>query len=140
MSVLPVKFKLEPGAVMPKYAKPGDAGLDLVALNIIQTSNYIEYDTGVRVEIPDGYFGLLAANSRVSKYDIMLANGVGIIEKTYRGTLRLRYRTTRNGGLIFSKGDVVGQLVILPLPVISPIQTDQLSETERGEGGFGSTA
>jgi dUTP pyrophosphatase len=146
MNMLPVKFKLEDGAVMPKYAKPGDAGLDLVAIYSVINSdyNYIEYDTGVSVEIPEGYVGLLFPNSRVSKKTLILANCVGVIDSGYRGNILFRYKLTDNlddalSPRLYENGDVIGQLIIMPYPQIAPIEVDKLSETERGTGGFGST-
>lgn len=145
---LTVNFKLEPGATMPKYARPGDAGLDLVAISWYYDDgySYYVYNTGVRVEIPDGYFGLLVPNSRVAKKHLFLANSVGVIDSGFRGELKFIYKPIIDskytfGGLdIYNTGDVVGQLLILPIPHIVPIQVDTLSDTERGENGFGSTA
>lgn len=79
---LNVNIKLAEGAVMPTYAKEGDAGLDLTAISIRydEEQDYIEYDTGVHVEIPDGYVGLVFPRSSISNYDLELTNAVGVID------------------------------------------------------------
>lgn len=90
-----VKFKkVHPDAVLPHYAHPDgeDNGLDLVAASITETDDYIEYDTGIAVEIPKGYCGLLVPNSRCSKKDLVMCNAPGIIDPGYRGTMRARYK------------------------------------------------
>lgn len=140
--------KLHPNAVIPFYAKPGDAGMDLTAV-IIDTSNehYIEYDTGIAVEIPEGYVGLVFPRSSNSKVDLELSNSVGVIDSGYRGSIKLRYhriwREDKSGNRIldiYSVGDRVGQLIIIPYPKIEFKEVDELSSTERGDGGFGSTS
>jgi len=127
-----------------KYAKVGDVGLDLVATEwvLLPDDNYIEYETGIAVEIPDGHFGLLVSRSSVSKTDLILANGMGIIDSGYRGPLKMRFKilgSKREFPVIYRIGDKIGQLIILPYSVITPQLVDKLSESERGENGFGST-
>ena len=168
MQTVKVKFKkLHPDAVTPKYAKPGDAGMDLVAIDrIISTDNdeqadYIEYKTGLAFEIPEGYVGLLFPRSSNSKKDLTLTNSVGIIDSHFRGEVTLRYKVDATydrivsefsnkivledeGGdqftqLIYDIGDRVGQLIIIPYPQIEFEEVEELSETERGDGGYGST-
>lgn len=140
--------KLHPNAVIPFYAKPGDAGMDLTAVTI-DTSNehYIEYDTKLAVEIPEGYVGLVFPRSSNSKVDLELSNSVGVIDSGYRGPIKLRYhriwRKDESGNRvldIYAVGDRVGQLMILPYPTIEFKEVDELSSTERGDGGFGSTS
>lgn len=76
-----VKFKkLNKKAVIPAKAHLGDAGYDMIATSVSITDKYIEYDTGIAVEIPEGYVGYIFANSRISKYDLDLCNAVGIID------------------------------------------------------------
>jgi dUTP pyrophosphatase len=72
--------KLHPDAVIPTYAKAGDAGIDLVAVKINITNEYIEYETGLAIEIPEGYFGAILPRSSNSKKDLLLCNSVGIID------------------------------------------------------------
>lgn len=146
-----LKFKkLDERAQLPRYAKDGDAGLDLVAVEItVDESNdkFVEYNTGIAVEIPQGYVGLLFPRSSVSKRDLILANGVGVIDSGYRGPIKARFkRVPRTDGKmeewnfsIFDIGEVVAQLVVIPIPQFTPEWSERLSETERGEGAFGST-
>jgi dUTP pyrophosphatase len=154
-----VKFRqLHDDAVLPTYAKPGDAGLDLTTTSkglfvgsedLQKMWYYIEYKTGLAVEIPEGYVGLLFPRSSISKSSLSLANSVGVIDSGYRGEICLRFKVdtglvddaTEQGGQPagYDKGDKIGQLVIVPYPTIEPEFSTDLSETERGEGGFGST-
>ena len=90
-----VKFKkLVKTAVVPAYAKVGDAGLDMVATkhSINPDHNFIQYHTGIAVEIPEGHVGLLFPRSSISKTDLRLANGVGVIDSGYRGEVVFRYK------------------------------------------------
>jgi dUTP pyrophosphatase len=137
---LKVRFKkLHPDAVTPTYAKDGDAGLDLTALTMTDRSGipYIEYGTGISVEIPKGYVGLIFPRSSVSKLEnFYLKNAVGVIDSGYRGELMLRFNKSYS---FYNVGDKIGQLIILPYPTIYLEEVQELSNTERGEGGFGST-
>lgn len=90
-----VKFKkMDPAAVLPAYAHHDgeDNGLDLVAIGVRETEDFIEYNTGIAVEIPKGYTGLLVPNSRVSKMDLLMCNAPGIIDPGYRGAMLVRYK------------------------------------------------
>ena len=133
--------KLVPEAVIPQYAKQSDAGLDLTAVSKNMTDDFVEYGTGLSVEIPDGYVGLLFPRSSVSKYDLVLANSVGVVDAGYRGEVKLRFKHLQYAGgfNIYKIGDKVAQLIILPIPKIELIEVDELSDSERGEGGFGHT-
>ena len=105
-------------------------------------NDYIEYDTGLSVEIPEGYLGLLLARSSVSKTPHILANCVGLIDSDYRGEIKFRFKNinTENKDFItYEFGDKIGQLVIIPYPKISVVMSDSLTDTERNTGGFGST-
>lgn len=136
-----VKFKkTNKNAVIPQYAKPGDAGMDMVATSLIKTEMYYEYDTSIAVEIPEGYVGLLFPRSSISKTKMMLSNSIGLVDSGYRGNLRFRYKKLDwDNGEVYNVGDKVGQLVIIPYPKIEMVEVDELSETERGIGGYGST-
>lgn len=130
--------KLDPKAVIPSYAKPGDAGLDLTCVSVRETLNYIEYDTGIALEIPENHVGLIYPRSSISNTGQVLANSTGIVDCFFRGSLKLRmYRV--NGHNTYSSGDRVGQLMIIPYPKVEFEEVDQLSETERGQKGFGSS-
>jgi len=141
-----VKFKkLVETAEVPTYAKLGDAGLDMVAINntVDPDHNFIAYHTGIAVEIPIGYVGLLFPRSSISKTDLRLANGVGVLDSGYRGEIVFRYKFKKDTYFAsmkrYDNGDRVGQLVIMPIPQIELEEVTELSDTDRGEGGFGST-
>lgn len=134
--------KLHPWAKIPKYAKPGDAGLDLTCVDIEydETRRLIKYKTGLAVEIPEGYVGLLFPRSSVMQQDLALTNSVGVIDSGYRGEVTAVFRPTTNFHIeSYDVGDRVVQLLILPYPQIELEEAESLSNTERGTGGYGST-
>ena len=166
--------KLCETAVIPAYAKPGDAGMDLVATSrIFDKYGNVEYGTGLAIEIPEGYVGLIFARSSIFKQTLSLANAVGVIDSGYRGEIKFKFKPTLAymefgfadnpygiyedteefdyvgipGGIrkncidaaIYNVGDRIGQIIIMPYPKISFKEVDELSSTDRGEGGFGST-
>lgn len=136
-----VKIKLGEGAQLPQYSKDGDACMDLVATERNRSSQYVQYKTGVYVEIPQGYFGLIRPRSSVSNTDLIF-NTSGIIDSGYRGELMVRFKVKAQEnkiGDIYEVGDKVAQFMILPYPIIEWEQVEELSETQRGEGGHGST-
>ena len=132
--------KVHPRAVLPTYAKDGDAAMDLHATEIIKDKwgNYV-YLTGVAVEIPPGHVGLLFPRSSVSKTSMSLANSVGVIDSGYRGEIMLKYRHINSLNPFYKVEDRVGQIMIIPHPKIEFIEVEELSITDRGDGGFGST-
>lgn len=133
--------KLHPNAVIPTYAKQGDAGMDLVATEIINEEVFqITYGIGLAMEIPEGFVGLIFPRSSIRKTDLSLTNCVGVIDSGYRGELQATFRKER--GVVSKKyevGDRIAQIMIIPYPPIEFVETDELSNTERGDGGFGST-
>lgn len=139
--------KTHPDAVIPSYAKEGDAGMDLTAVSSQEFDKYIEYDIGLALEIPPGFVGLIFPRSSIYKTNQILSNSVGVIDSGYRGSLKVKFyteSTTVSGksyvkGEVYKTGDRVAQLIILPYPQVSFKEVDELSSTERGEGGFGST-
>lgn len=136
--------KLRPDAVIPKYAKVGDAGMDLVASSIKFEKAYIEYGTGIALEIPAGYVGLVFPRSSISNLAISLCNSVGVIDSGYRNEVMVRFYTHVLFGLDtpqphYNIGDRIAQLIIMPYPLIEFEEVKELSNTERGHGGFGST-
>ena len=132
--------KLNDDAVIPKYSKPGDAGLDLTAISEKwnDDNTMVTYDTGLAIEIPEGYVGLLFPRSSISKTSLVLSNSVGVIDSGYRGPIMMRYRYPEEG-MVYGVKDRVGQLLILPYPQIEFEEVKELSNTSRGIGGFGST-
>lgn len=134
--------KLSEKAVIPSYAKEGDAGLDLIATSKSECiNNIITYGTGLAIEIPEGYMGLLFPRSSIYKQDMYLTNSVGVIDSGYRGEIMFKYAITESEehANLYNIGDRIGQLIILPYPRVIFIKSNTLSETERGEKGFGST-
>ena len=141
-----VKFKkLHDDAKIPSYAHDTDAGLDLTAVSFTQEfdkSNklVLVYHTGLAVEIPEGYVGLIFMRSSVSNKSISLTNAVAVIDSGYRGELLLKYKiTTDSLPTIYQPGEKIGQLIIIPYPKINPIEAEELNSSDRNEGGFGST-
>lgn len=132
--------KLSDKAVMPQYAKPGDAGMDMTATSLIRNEVYYEYGTDIAVEIPEGYVGLLFPRSSISKTKQILANHVGVIDSGYRGEIKFRFKKLAwDNGEVYNVGDRIGQLIIIPYPQVELVEVDELSSSERGEGGYGST-
>jgi len=133
--------KLNQNAVIPSYAKDGDAGMDLVATRIISNTTFdVSYGTDLSMEIPNGFVGLVFPRSSIRKYELALSNSVGVIDSGYRGELQATFKKT-NGldSLAYKVGDRIAQIMIIPHPPIEFKEVDDLSETERGDGGFGST-
>jgi len=137
-----VKIKLlDDNSVKPKYAKESDAGLDLVATSIInETPTQITYGLGIAMEIPEGMVGLVFPRSSIRNYDLSLTNSVGVIDAGYRGELQATFHKTLGiSSKTYEVGDRVVQIIIVPHPVIQLQVVDELSESSRGKGGFGST-
>lgn len=137
--------KLSENAVIPKYAKEGDAGMDLTAISSKLVSKdgytYLEYGTGLAIEIPDGHFGLLRPRSSISKTNLIFSTS-GVIDSGYRGELLVRFKIENGDGIdnvIPSLGERIAQITILPYPKVKFVETDELSQSERGEGGYGHT-
>jgi dUTP pyrophosphatase len=144
--------KLVKEAVVPKYAKAGDAGLDLTATSVKRERGKVIYGTGLAFEIPVGYVGLVFPRSSIHKSDLRLTNCVGVIDSGYRGEVMAVFDDkayapvrTDNGnqiavlGQAFNVGDRIAQMIILPYPAVELLESEELSDTERGEGGFGSS-
>jgi len=137
--------KLNENAVIPKYASYGDAGLDLTATSVSQDEyGNVVYGTGLAIEIPEGYVGLIFPRSSNSKKDLYLTNHVGVVDSGYRGEIMFKFRPTKDiqtQGMpdVYGVGERVGQMIIMPYPQINLIESETLSETDRGQGGFGST-
>ena len=140
--------KIHPEAIIPSYQKEGDAGLDLTAIDFeIDKNGNASYDTGLAVEIPEGYVGLIFPRSSICKTDLSLSNAVGVIDSNYRGPITFKFKPTaafkkaegNYDTVAYKKGDRVGQLIIMAIPHIETVEAKELSETDRGEKGFGSS-
>ena len=136
--------RLHPNAVIPTYAKEGDAGMDLVATSVIsETHTQITYGLGIALEIPNGFVGLVFPRSSIRKTRLQLSNSVGVIDSGYRGELQATFNkittTLENQKNDYKVGDRIAQIMIIPYPSIDFQEVEYLSNTQRGEGGFGST-
>jgi len=133
--------KVHPDAVIPQYAKESDAGLDLVATSIKENTTFqITYGLGIALEIPEGFVGLVFPRSSIRNTELTLSNSVGVIDSGYRGELQATFNKS-NGldSISYKVGDRVCQIMIIPHPIIELFEVNELSESARGEGGFGST-
>ena len=133
--------KLHPNAVKPKYAKESDAGMDLVATTIISNTTFqVTYGIGLAIEIPDGMVGLIFPRSSIRNTELMLSNSVGVIDAGYRGELQATFNKLSGlDSIAYKVGDRIAQIIIVPHPIIQIVEVDELSESSRGIGGFGST-
>jgi len=140
--------KLTENAVIPKYAKANDAGMDMWATSSQLYNDgdvdFIEYGTGLAFEIPEGYFGMCVPRSSASLKNLILSNHVGILDSGYRGELKFRYKVLDRSkpfliGNLYKVGERIGQIIILPYPKIEFIEAAELAESERGANGYGST-
>jgi dUTP pyrophosphatase len=133
--------KLEENAVLPSRAFPTDAGLDLTATSVNKQDLFIEYGTGIAVAIPAGKVGLIFPRSSISNKNLMLANSVGVIDSQYRGEIKFRFRygVDYTESEIYKVGDRIGQLVLVDVGLEGATFVEELTETDRGTGGFGST-
>ena len=134
--------KLDPKAVIPTRGSDAAAGVDLhapKALVIHPNSNGV-VNTGLAVEIPDGYFGAIFARSGMAtRKGLRPANCVGVIDSDYRGEIKVVLHNDSDIIRPVQEGDRVAQLVILPYEPIEFDEVDELNDTDRGIGGFGST-
>lgn len=143
---LVVKFKkLNDEAVIPTYAKDGDAGLDLTAVSFKydrKLDTYV-YHTGLAMEIPKGYVGLVYPRSSNRKTDAYMTNHVGVIDSGYRGEVLVTFKNRDNSRNAINppyvSGERVAQMIVMAYPMINPVEAEELSETERGTDGHGST-
>lgn len=131
---------MHPDAVIPKYAKDGDAGLDLTAVSArLDDDGNIVYGTGLAFEIPKGYVGLIFPRSSISRTNLILSNSVGVLDSGYRGEVTFKFKQVPRHGDAYLRGERIGQIVIIPYPQIEFVVAEELSETERGTGGYGSS-
>jgi len=134
---------LSDSATLPTRAHEGDAGLDLYAAEAahIGPGERWQVATGIAVEIPDGHAGMVLPRSGLARRNgISLVNAPGLIDSGYRGELKVLLLNNDPAEVFrISPGDRIAQLVITPVVSAEPVQAEVLTETERGEGGFGST-
>lgn len=139
---IPIR-QLDPAAVVPSRAHPGDAGADLFAVETtkIEAGERVSVGTGIALAIPEGWAGLVVPRSGLAaRHGIGVVNGPGLIDAGYRGEIRvLLVNHDPSEGFLVEAGMRIAQLVFVPVPEIGFEQVEQLPETSRGEGGFGST-
>ena len=147
--------KLDPRAQLPKYAHEGDAGMDVFAMEDASIPNGIPtlIKTGLAAEIPDGYELQVRSRSGLACKGVSVENAPGTIDSKYRGEIGVilafrndRCHPTQDGTppekqmwYSIKAGDKIAQLVLAPVTFADPVEVKELSETERGDGGFGST-
>lgn len=135
--------KLHPDAVIPAYTFTGDGALDLTTVDDGDdkgSREFIEYRTGLAFEIPEGYVGLLFPRSSISRYRLSLANSVGVLDAGFRGEVTFRFRMlSETPSLRYKKGDRIGQIMVIPRPFVVPVEVEELSGSDRGGGGYGSS-
>lgn len=133
--------KLHPDAKIPIYAKDGDAGLDLTAVTKIKESaDQVTYGIGISLEIPKGFVGLVFPRSSIRNTQLSLNNAVGVVDSGYRGELQATFNKLQGRySKSYELGERIIQLIIIPYPPIEFIEVDELSTTDRGNQGFGST-
>lgn len=138
--VLKVK-RLSPDAVLPTRGTAKSGGLDIYATDDyeIRSGNVQMMGTGIAIEIPEGHTGLLLTRSSTGKHMVLLSSGANLIDEDYRGELKVCLMNLGEYEWKIHKGDRIAQLAIIPCCYCEAVEVDELSETQRGEGGFGST-
>ena len=149
-----INVKLTDEAPLPKHAKPGDAGLDLTTREtvVLEPGETKIVGTGVSVEIPNGCVGLVFPRSGLGSRGVNLSNCVGVIDSGYRGEIKAPLHNNHptvlhamgrimasHDRMIIERGERVCQLVVVPFVTCECVEVDELSDTERGTNGFGST-
>lgn len=140
--VVPIK-RLDPTVELPTYAYAGDAGLDLRSSEDVTLAPFERrlISTGLAVSIPEGYAGFVQPRSGLAlKQGLSMANTPGLIDAHYRGELKIcAINLDPQKSIEVHRGDRIAQLVIQKVPVVNLVEVDKLDETDRGEGGFGSS-
>lgn len=137
-----IRFKkLSASAVMPRKAHASDAGFDLTCTRYEVTNGELfTYHTDIAVEIPAGYVGLLFPRSSVFKQDLFLTNSVGVVDSGYRGDVMFKFKAVcYDAKQHYQVGDRIGQLIIIPYPDVEFVESDELSDSDRGACGYGSS-
>lgn len=133
-----VKIKrLNDKAILPTKAHATDAGYDLYATSCHYDNGLIIYGTGVAVEIPEGYVGLVFPRSSIANTHLTLSNSVGVIDSGYRGEIMAKFR--KGGTNAYRVGERIAQLIIIPYPEVVFEEVGELSDSDRGTGGYGSS-
>lgn len=136
--------KMRDNAILPTRGDTEAAGIDLYAcLNgsiTLAPGATAMIPSGISCEFPKGYFGAVAVRSSVgTKRHLVLSNQLGIIDNSYRGEIMISIRNAGEQNQVIESGERLAQMILLPYVIYNIVETDSLSETERGDGGFGST-
>lgn len=133
--------KLTENAVIPKKMTSGAVGMDIVATSKTITPEYIEFGTGLAIQVPEGYGAFLLPRSSLTKTCYVLNNSIGLIDTDFFGEMRFRFKMLAGYESLpgYEVGDRIGQLVILPVLDFEFQEIDDLGETDRSSEGFGST-
>lgn len=135
--------RLDDGLPLPRYAHEGDAGLDLYSAEDVTLAPFERQliATGISVAIPEGYAGFVQPRSGLAiKQGLSLVNTPGLIDSHYRGEIKaIAINLDPANAIEVRRGDKIAQLVIQPVARVELLEVDELDETVRGEGGFGST-
>lgn len=134
--------RLDPAAVLPRYAHAGDAGLDLVASEDLELAPgaRVAVATGLAVAIPRGWVGLVHPRSGLAlRHGLTVANAPGTIDAGYRGELKVILVNLGDEPVSIARGDRIAQLVVQRVGEAVVVEVDELEDTSRGVGGFGST-
>ena len=136
-----LQIKLNKNAIAPIKTHPSDIGWDLTAISVVKKlgTKTIMYDTGISICPPQGYYTEIVARSSIVKTGYILTNGIGIIDPSYRGTLRICLTKVDDTKPDLKVPFRLAQLIVKKSENIDIIKVQELSETERGDGGFGST-
>ena len=110
-----------------------------LATTMSNHDDHLVYGVGLAVEIPEGMVGLVFPRSSIRQTDLFMANSVGVIDSGYRGEIIVTFNIKKGATRWYQVGDRIAQLVIMPVPLVKYVEVDELSETERGIGGHGST-
>lgn len=143
--------KLYKDSILPTKAHASDAGYDLYAHSkSYDNDGNVVYGSGVAMEIPKGHVGLIFPRSSNAKKDLLLSNSVGIIDSGFRGEISFKFKPSNviekpdlayipESISKYDIGDRIGQIIIMPYPEIEFVEVDELSDSERGDGGYGSS-
>ena len=135
-----IKVKLDEGAFIPESALTADAGYDIrtpIDFIITEKNGHATIDTGVHMQIPEGYVGLLKSKSGLNVRDYI--TGEGVIDSGYTGSIQVRLYRHSGGFRVFKRGDKIIQILLVPIIKPDLEIVDSLEDTERGDNGFGSS-
>lgn len=137
--------KIKENAIIPKRATQGSAGLDLCACIeepiAINSGDLVLIPTGIAIELSSGEYGafIFARSGLACKYGLGLANGVGVVDSDYRGEIKVGLLNSGREAYTIQPNERIAQMVIMPVSLMPVIEVAEIEDTQRGEGGFGST-